>query len=97
MAGKQVAGAVAGSGLGDSVGGDVVSDVGASAGIAIATAASKKDGSIRLVLAISATKIYVLKPRTFDSLHKEEPDLLQTFDRATAHITAMDASASERS
>jgi hypothetical protein len=87
MAGKQVAGAVAGSVLGDSVGGDVASDVGASPGIAIATAASKKDGSIRFVLAISATKTYVLKPTTVDSLHKEELDLLQTFDRATAHIT----------
>jgi hypothetical protein len=87
MAGKQVAGAVAGSVLGDSVGGDVASNVGASAGIAIGTAAGSKGGSIRFVLAVSATKIYVMKPKTFDSLHKEELELLQTFDRAKAQIT----------
>ncbi len=87
MAGKQFAGAVAGSVVGNSVGGDVAGSVGTSAGIAIGTAAGSKDGSIRFVLAVSATKIYVLKPRSFDSLHKEELDLLQTFDRATAQVT----------
>ncbi|HEY6506537.1 MAG TPA: hypothetical protein VIY56_00905, partial [Vicinamibacterales bacterium] len=67
MAGKQVAGAVAGSVVGNSVGGDVAGSIGTSAGLAIGTAASSKGGSIRFVLAVSATKIYVLKPKSFDS------------------------------
>jgi hypothetical protein len=87
MAGKEFAGGVIGSVVGDAVGGDVGDDIGMAVGVGVGTASSAQEGKIRFVLAISATKVYVLEPESFDALHKEELRVQHTFDRATAHVT----------
>ena len=87
MAGSEVIGMTAGAVLGDAVGGEIGQTVGMAAGEGAALASKEEHGAIRFVLAISPSKIYVLKPSSFDALHKEELEVLQTFDRKTAEIT----------
>jgi hypothetical protein len=83
-AAKEGAGAIAGSVIGDAAGSQAI---GTSVGLGVGMAASADHGQIRFVLALSPEKIYVLKPEHFDSLHKEELELLHTFDRKTARVT----------
>ena len=83
-AAKEGAGAIAGSAIGGAAGS---SAIGTSVGLGVGMAASADHGNIRFVVALSPEKIYVLKPEHFDSLHKEELELLHTFDRKTARVT----------
>src|SRR5262245_51363235 len=86
LKGKQITGMVAGSVIGDTIGGHVGDDIGTILGGAVGTAAGSDDGQLRFVVALSQTKVYVLRPSSWDSLHKEEQQVIATFDRATVHV-----------
>jgi hypothetical protein len=80
-------GAFAGSVLGDAVGGDVGQIVGTSAGVMAGTAAGAQHGQINFVLAVSPTKVHVLRPDAMLAITRERLALVHTFDRAHLEVT----------
>lgn len=94
MFGKQVIGGVIGSVVGDAVGaavggtaGDVIGEVGATAGYLGGTREGSVEGQVTFVVAISPTKVYVLKSGGFFGITREDLDVLHTFDRSTLSVT----------
>jgi hypothetical protein len=86
--GRTIIGSVAGNILGDAVGGNVAgavgSGIGASAGMA--SAGSEADG-IRFVVAVSPTKVHVLRPATVGGVHKHKYTLMHTFERENLEVS----------
>jgi hypothetical protein len=86
MAGKEIGGFAAGEALGGAVGsgGDALGAAGMLGGVI----ASDKGEGLKPIVALSPEKIYVLRPNELvGGVLKEDLSLLNTFDRAIAHVT----------
>lgn len=94
MFGKQVIGGVLGGVVGDAVGaavggaaGDVMREVGNTAGYLAGTADASVDGQVTFVVAISASKVYVLRSGGFFGITREDLQVVHAFDRSTLSVT----------
>lgn len=94
MFGKQVIGGVLGGVVGDALGaavggaaGQVIDQVGSTAGYLAGTADASVEGQVTFVVALSKTKVYVLRSGGFFGITREDLQVLHAFDRSTLSVT----------
>ena len=92
--GKQVIGGMVGGVVGDAVGavvggsaGEVLDAVGAATGNLAGTAAGSVGNQVTFVVAVSPTKVYVLRSGGFFGITREDLEVVHAFDRATLSTT----------
>jgi hypothetical protein len=83
--GRSVVGSSIGGAFGDALGGAVGQAVGSAAGAAGGMGTVSGDG-VRLIVAVSPTHVYVLRPKGLGGTRREDLELLHTFSRATLDV-----------